>query len=115
MTEREEISMFPEELEAEKENLFEQLIFLDDGRTLELFYNSKTNESIRFYIRDQDGKLTEFTDLKKPNDVYDYEEVRRQIAEKFRITVTEKEAKEIAKKIYKRNVEAEMDQKEVLE
>lgn len=107
--------MFPEELEADKNNLSEQLIPLEEGRTLELFYDSKTKEPVRFYIRNKNGELTEFTDLKKPSDVYDYREVRSQIAERFGIMVTDEEVKKITKEIYNRNVEAEMDQKEVLE
>ncbi len=107
--------MNPEEIEADKEGLSESILSLEGGRTLELFYNPKNKNLIRFYIRDKDGKLTEYTDLKVPNDVYDYQDVKNQVAEKFRIVLTDKEAKDITKKIYARNVEAEMDQKDFLE
>lgn len=107
--------MHPEEIEAEKDDLIERLITLDDGRTLELFYSAIENEPKMFYIRDKDGELVEFTDLEKPNDIYNYKEVQRAIAEKTGIPVTEKEAKKITKELYERNVKYEMDHKKVLE
>ena len=115
MSELDESTMHPEEIEAEKENLSEKLIHLDDGRTLELFYDPKKKDLDRFYVRDQNGELVEFTDLKKPNDIYNYKDVQNDIAEKVGIMLTDTEAKKITKTLYERNVKREMDQKKVLE
>lgn len=106
---------YPEEIQALNEDLHEVVMIFNDGTKMERFYDPKNNESIRLYIRDKEGKLTEFIDLKKPNDIYNYREVKSWIAEKFKITVTDGEAKEIADKIYKINVKADMDSRKILE
>ena len=115
MPEHDKLSIYPEEIEAEKEGLIESLLSLDDGRTLELFYDANNKEPRRFYIRDQNGKLMEFTDLGRPNDIYNYKDVQNDIAEKVGIMLTDHEAKKITKTLYERNVKREMDQKKVLE
>ena len=106
---------YPEEIEAEKENLSEQLILLDDGRTVEFFYDANSNEPRRFYIRGQNGEITEFSDLREPNDDYDYKYVQQKIAEKTSIVVTDREAKKITDKLYEMDVKNEMDDRKVLE
>lgn len=111
----EQEKFYPEEIQALNEDLHEVIMIFKDGIRMERFYDPKNKESIRLYVRDRDGKLIEFTDLKKPNDIYDYHEIKSWIAEKFNITVTDKEAKEIAYKVYKINVKADMDNRKVLE
>ena len=111
----EEEKFFPEEIQALNEDLHEVVMIFKDGTRMERFYDPKNNDSLRLYIRDRDGKLAEFSDLKKPSDVYDYLQVKSWIAEKFKITVTDGEAKEIADKIYKINVKTDMDNRKVLE
>lgn len=106
---------YPEEIEAEKDNLSEQLILLDDGRTVEFFYDANSNEPRRFYIRGKNGEITEFTDLGEPNDDYDYKYVQQKIAEKTSIVVTDGEAKKITDKLYEMDVKNEMNNRRVLE
>lgn len=112
---KQENEPYPEEIEALNEDLHEVIITFNDGTRMERFYDPENNDSLRLYVRDRNGKLTEFIDLKKPTDIYDYREIKNWIAERFKIIVTDGEAQEITDKIYKMNVKADMDNRKVLE
>ncbi|HLA26127.1 MAG TPA: hypothetical protein VJ028_03130 [Patescibacteria group bacterium] len=115
MPKHDEFSMHPEEIEADKDLLEELMIKTEDGQTIEVFFNTGKEQPCRLYIRNQEGKLTEYIDLEKPSDMYDYQDVKNQIAERFKFIVTDEEAGKIARKIYEIKAKAQMDQMEVLE
>lgn len=47
-----------------KENIIKKNIFLPDGKIFEMHYNITDKKMERFFIKDINGKLLEFTELK---------------------------------------------------
>ena len=94
MSELDESTMHPEEIEAAKEGLYEVIATFRDGVTLEKFYNAKSEkEPSRVFARNREGDLIGFTDL---DGLKNAKDIKMMIVDKFHIAVTDEEAKKVA-------------------
>jgi|SRR3990172_11404120 len=94
MSELDESTMHPEEIEAAKEGLYEVIATFRDGVTLEKFYNPKNEkEPSLVYARNREGDLIGFTDL---DGLKSAKDIKIMIVDKFHIAVTDEEAKKVA-------------------
>lgn len=90
-----------------KEEIVKEDILLPDGKIFEAHYNAVSKKMERFFIKDTDGKLLEFTEFKNI-DFITPEMVKQSFFNKG-IALKKEEIERITRKLIKRELDVAID------